>query len=343
MVERPAGSFGRSDARFPRPCRARVTRNQQMSTARATPPGTSGVRCARQGWRADGPWPSSGGAPATTRPGLPHRERQAPGHGDVRPDVRPGVSRARRLVPRLLRQSPQWLGDPALVPQLDRTRAARRQPAELAAGCPGCCKPRTTPSRSCAVNPGRPTSRSPRGCRADGPPGDPYPRGPADRWRGSWSTRPRCAVASARPDHGCATRAPGGAGRLPNVTIQVVPNVEHAGLVGGFALAEKRRGTWKPPSPARCSRTTNHCETCSPLRYAQDRGTPGVGDPGTDRADGERMESSWRKSSYSGDNGGECVEVATAEAVLVRDTTDRSGPCLTFAADAWRAFTETVK
>jgi len=34
------------------------------------------------------------------------------------------------------------------------------------------------------------------------------------------------------------------------------------------------------------------------------------------------MESSWRKSSYSGDNGGECVEVASAAgSVLVRDTT----------------------
>ena len=40
----------------------------------------------------------------------------------------------------------------------------------------------------------------------------------------------------------------------------------------------------------------------------------------------EGMESSWRKSSYSGDNGGECIEVAAAEAVLVRDTADRSGP-----------------
>ena len=44
------------------------------------------------------------------------------------------------------------------------------------------------------------------------------------------------------------------------------------------------------------------------------------------------MESNWRKSSYSGDNGGECVEVASAEAVLVRDTTDRNGPVLTFTA-----------
>jgi hypothetical protein len=55
------------------------------------------------------------------------------------------------------------------------------------------------------------------------------------------------------------------------------------------------------------------------------------------------MESAWRKSSYSGDNGGECVEVATAGAVLVRDTTDRSGPVLKFASSAWHAFTETIK
>jgi hypothetical protein len=42
------------------------------------------------------------------------------------------------------------------------------------------------------------------------------------------------------------------------------------------------------------------------------------------------MESNWRKSSYSGDNGGACVEVASADAVLVRDTTDRSGPVVAF-------------
>ena len=55
------------------------------------------------------------------------------------------------------------------------------------------------------------------------------------------------------------------------------------------------------------------------------------------------MDSIWRKSSYSGSNGGECVEVATAGAVLVRDTADRSGPVLTFTADAWLAFTATIR
>jgi hypothetical protein len=55
------------------------------------------------------------------------------------------------------------------------------------------------------------------------------------------------------------------------------------------------------------------------------------------------MESNWRKSSYSADNGGACVEVAAADAVLVRDTTDRRGPVLTFTADVWEAFTRTVR
>ena len=55
------------------------------------------------------------------------------------------------------------------------------------------------------------------------------------------------------------------------------------------------------------------------------------------------MDSNWRKSSYSGSNGGECVEVATTGTVLVRDTADRGGPVLTFTADAWRAFTAAIR
>ena len=47
----------------------------------------------------------------------------------------------------------------------------------------------------------------------------------------------------------------------------------------------------------------------------------------------------WRKSSYSGANGGDCVEVASAEGVAVRDTTDREGVTLKFSAEAWQQFT----
>jgi hypothetical protein len=59
------------------------------------------------------------------------------------------------------------------------------------------------------------------------------------------------------------------------------------------------------------------------------------------------MESSdprWRKSSYSGTSGGSCVELGQSQrGVLVRDTTDRSGPVLRFTPDAWREFIDRVK
>ncbi len=52
----------------------------------------------------------------------------------------------------------------------------------------------------------------------------------------------------------------------------------------------------------------------------------------------------WRTSSYSGNGGGTCVEIGQARrGVLVRDTTDRSGPVLRFSPAAWRRFTGQVK
>lgn len=52
----------------------------------------------------------------------------------------------------------------------------------------------------------------------------------------------------------------------------------------------------------------------------------------------------WRKSSYSENGGANCVEAASGGGVvLVRDTTDREGGQLGFAADAWTAFMATIK
>ena len=52
----------------------------------------------------------------------------------------------------------------------------------------------------------------------------------------------------------------------------------------------------------------------------------------------------WRKSSYSGGNGGQCVEAGSLPgAVLVRDTTNRDGGTLAFTAQAWKAFAATIK
>jgi Domain of unknown function (DUF397) len=53
----------------------------------------------------------------------------------------------------------------------------------------------------------------------------------------------------------------------------------------------------------------------------------------------------WRKSSYSGGNGGACVEVARnlPGAVAVRDSKDPDGPKLAFTPPEWAAFTAGVK
>jgi hypothetical protein len=52
----------------------------------------------------------------------------------------------------------------------------------------------------------------------------------------------------------------------------------------------------------------------------------------------------WRKSSYSGGQGGNCVEVADdARHVLVRDTQDRQGRALKLTPAAWRKFVAQVK
>lgn len=55
---------------------------------------------------------------------------------------------------------------------------------------------------------------------------------------------------------------------------------------------------------------------------------------------------SWRKSSYSNENGGNCVEVADLPdgGRAVRDTKDHGcGPVLLFTAAEWEAFAKGVK
>jgi hypothetical protein len=59
----------------------------------------------------------------------------------------------------------------------------------------------------------------------------------------------------------------------------------------------------------------------------------------------------WRKSSYSGNNGGACVEIAATAAVMgesarvvaVRDSKDPDGTALAFTRDRWEAFTRRVQ
>jgi hypothetical protein len=62
-------------------------------------------------------------------------------------------------------------------------------------------------------------------------------------------------------------------------------------------------------------------------------------------AQGECVEVStaWRKSTHS-NHSGNCVEVGTEiRAILVRDTTNRSGATLTIPAPAWQALLARVR
>lgn len=55
----------------------------------------------------------------------------------------------------------------------------------------------------------------------------------------------------------------------------------------------------------------------------------------------------WRKSSFSGSNGGGCVEADdSSHGVMIRDTQDpqwpENAPVIAFSASAWRAFLGTL-
>jgi hypothetical protein len=59
----------------------------------------------------------------------------------------------------------------------------------------------------------------------------------------------------------------------------------------------------------------------------------------TARTSSRAPELPWRKSSYSGAEGGECVEVAAAPGTIhIRDSKVTAGPMLTVSPDAWAGF-----
>jgi hypothetical protein len=53
----------------------------------------------------------------------------------------------------------------------------------------------------------------------------------------------------------------------------------------------------------------------------------------------------WRKSSYSGADNGQCLEVRDdiPGTVPVRDSKNPTGPTLTIESEAWQAFVERAK
>ena len=52
---------------------------------------------------------------------------------------------------------------------------------------------------------------------------------------------------------------------------------------------------------------------------------------------------SWHKSSYSGSNGGQCIEIAASGRVLVRDSKNPDSGLLTFSAEVWQEFATRIR
>jgi hypothetical protein len=59
----------------------------------------------------------------------------------------------------------------------------------------------------------------------------------------------------------------------------------------------------------------------------------------------ESVDLRWRKSSYSGNGGGNCVEVASnlPDIVAVRDSKDPDGLRLACTREAWSEFVQDIK
>jgi hypothetical protein len=64
------------------------------------------------------------------------------------------------------------------------------------------------------------------------------------------------------------------------------------------------------------------------------------------RLSADELDADWFKSSYSDNQGGNCVEAARLAgdgAMAVRDSKDPHGPALLFSAAAWTAFADAVR
>ncbi len=59
----------------------------------------------------------------------------------------------------------------------------------------------------------------------------------------------------------------------------------------------------------------------------------------------DQLDPRWRKASYSGNGGADCVETGSVPgAVLIRDTKDRGrGPVLRVSPEAWSTLMEKIK
>jgi transcriptional regulator with XRE-family HTH domain len=142
------------------------------------------------------------------------------------------------------------------------------------------------------------------------------------------------------------------AAELPNVVIEIIPwSVGgHQGMTGSFVIADLPGSSPVAyQEGAVRGQIAEDSETISALMELWDtlkaEALPRSASLELMKEVAQTMEiTNWRKASYSGGNGGNCVEVgATKRTVAVRDSKDPHGPALTFAPEAWQAFLAQLK
>ncbi|MFI9332032.1 DUF397 domain-containing protein [Kitasatospora sp. NPDC052868] len=156
----------------------------------------------------------------------------------------------------------------------------------------------------------------------------------------------------------------------PNIVVQVAPFElgERTGAVGGFTLLELPDGErWAYSESMSRGHAVNDPATIERHTRAYDRlRAVALSAPDSARLITSALRElvnvtptgpiavnwhpprSWKTSTYSEGDGGQCIEVATnvaqvEDAVPVRDSKDRSGPELGFSPAGWSAFVSAVQ
>jgi Domain of unknown function (DUF397) len=201
---------------------------------------------------------------------------------------------------------------------------------------------------------------------AAGGPAEPRPAGHAGDDPGRRASPLNSVLARmTRPGSGAqASAARDQAGRVPRAVAEISRELRRPiSVLHGLAEHYRQQGALPASGRDRILRRVaeeaaridaladdlRHCADV-PLRHTEGGGA-GARAPRRPGEEGDRhmdlAGATWRKSSYSGGNGGACVEVRVEPGskegsdyvVTMRDSKDPNGPVLTFTPDEWRAFT----
>ena len=129
-------------------------------------------------------------------------------------------------------------------------------------------------------------------------------------------------------------------GSAPTSTVHPDPPERTCQRLGSdrFLTAQPGPPRRTPGVPFSLGVLTSSAPSCSARSPAG--GHRPLGGPGGADSPGHGDDVHWRTTSYSSEQGGNCVEVAAHQpAVHGRDSKDPEGPMLTFTPEVWSAFT----